>query len=132
MVGETDLAKLLSGLKPVLQPEFYVFVSVLVLETLVFERLEPKAVFCESEGITMVLRQSVADAEGFQYETVFQCITCEIHSSLEAVGLTAALAKVLTEVGISANVMAAFYHDHIFVPQADAQRAVAALQSLSA
>lgn len=132
MAGETDLTKLLSGLKPVLQPEFYVFVSVLVLETLVFERLEPKAVFRETEGITMVLKQSVADAEGFQYETVFQCITCEIHSSLEAVGLTAAMAKVLTDIGISANVMAAFYHDHIFVPQADAQRAVAALQSLSA
>ena len=132
MVGETDLTTLLTGLKPVLNPEPYVFVSVLVLDTGVFERLNPKVLFREKEGVTLVLLQSVADAEGFAYETVFNCITCEIHSSLEAVGLTAAMSQALTAEGISANVIAAFYHDHIFVPQRDASAAIAALNRLVA
>ncbi len=132
MVGETDLTTLLTGLKPVLNPEPYVFVSVLVLDTGVFERLNPKVLFREEEGVTLVLLQSVADAEGFAYETVFNCITCEIHSSLEAVGLTAAMSQALTAEGISANVIAAFYHDHIFVPQRDASAAIAALNRLVA
>jgi len=58
-------------------------------------------------------------------------ITLDIHSSLEAVGLTAAFATALGNEGISANVVAAYYHDHIFVPAVDAGRAVAALQALS-
>ncbi|GGF86395.1 ACT domain-containing protein [Alteromonas lipolytica] len=131
MAGETDLATLLHGLNPVLQPESWVFVSVLVLDPEVFTRLEPKVTFREKEGVTLVLLKSVADAEGFAYETVFNCITCEIHSSLEAVGLTAAMSQALTKEGISANVIAAFYHDHIFVPQADAKRAIDALKSLT-
>lgn len=132
MAGETDLNTLLSGLTPVLQPESWVFVSILVLDPVVFTRLEPKVTFREKEGVTLVLLQSVADAEGFAYDTVFNCITCEIHSSLEAVGLTAAMSNALSQEGISANVIAAFYHDHIFVPQADAERAIAALKALTA
>ena len=58
-------------------------------------------------------------------------ITLAIHSDLEAVGLTAAVSAELTRHGISANVVAAFYHDHIFVPAADAERAVEALRTLS-
>ena len=132
MAGETDLQTLLGGLNPVLQPEPYVFVSILVLDPEVFIRLDPKMMFREKEGVTLVLPQAVADAEGFAYETVFNCITCEIHSSLEAVGLTAAMSEALNKVSISANVIAAFYHDHIFVPQGDALNAISALQSLTA
>jgi len=58
-------------------------------------------------------------------------ITLTVHSSLEAVGLTAAFATELTRHGISANVVAGYYHDHIFVGAGDAERAVAALQGLS-
>jgi hypothetical protein len=59
-------------------------------------------------------------------------ITLKVHSSLEAVGLTAAFSRALTEAGISANVVAAYYHDHIFVPATDAERAIEALRQLSA
>ena len=59
-------------------------------------------------------------------------ITLKVHSSLEAIGLTAAMSRALMEAGISANVVAAYYHDHIFVPAADAERAVEALRQLSA
>jgi hypothetical protein len=54
-----------------------------------------------------------------------------IHSSLEAVGLTAAFSTVLSEAGISCNVIAAFYHDHIFVAAGDAEKAMAILVALS-
>jgi hypothetical protein len=54
-------------------------------------------------------------------------ITLNVHSSLEAIGLTAAVAGRLALHGISANVVAAYYHDHIFVPTADAERAVVVL-----
>jgi len=64
----------------------------------------------------------------------FRCrrITLTVHSSLEAVGLTAAVAGALARQGISANVVAAFYHDHIFVPRDQAERAVAVLEKLGA
>lgn len=58
-------------------------------------------------------------------------ITLTVHSSLDAVGLTAAFATELTRHGISANVVAGYYHDHIFVAEKDAERAVAALEALS-
>ena len=58
-------------------------------------------------------------------------IILEVHSSLEAVGLTASVASALAEAGISANVVAAYYHDHIFVPKASADRALAVLQALT-
>lgn len=48
---------------------------------------------------------------------IFKCITLKVHSSLEAVGLTAAVSNKLAERGISANVIAAYYHDHIEVSE---------------
>ena len=53
-----------------------------------------------------------------------------VHSSLAAVGLTAAVAAALADHGISANVVAAFYHDHIFVPAERAEEALAALRAI--
>ena len=54
-----------------------------------------------------------ADESGLSYESIFSKITLEIHSSLDAVGLTAAFSNKLTSYGISANVVAGYYHDHI-------------------
>jgi len=50
---------------------------------------------------------------------------------LDAVGLTAAFSKALTEVNISANVIAGYYHDHIFVAKRDEDKAMKALIGLS-
>jgi hypothetical protein len=61
---------------------------------------------------------------------VFRCITLSVHSSLDAVGLTAVVATQLAAHNISANVIAAFYHDHVFVPAPHADAALAALQAL--
>lgn len=79
----------------------------------------------------MVLERSIADSKGVAYEYVARWITLVVHSSLEAVGLTAAFGKALTEANISANVIAGYYHDHIFVEKKDADRAISVLSEMS-
>ena len=58
-------------------------------------------------------------------------ITLSVHSALDGVGLTAAVAAALAEAGIPCNMVAAFHHDHAFVPLADAPRALAILKELA-
>jgi hypothetical protein len=87
--------------------------------------------FRENEGMTVILPKSNADDLGLPYSTVFAWITLSVHSSLEAVGLTAAVSHALTEAGISCNVVAAFYHDHLFVPVKDAARAMGVLRKMA-
>ncbi|MGL6312450.1 ACT domain-containing protein [Vibrio sp. WXL103] len=130
MSGEIDLKQLLSSLQPELGGEDYVF-CVLESQTEVEADIQPLATFRETEGITWVLSQSEADSAQLAYQGVFKRITLTVHSSLEAVGLTAAVASVLAEHGISANVIAAYYHDHVFVPKAKAHKALALLSALS-
>ncbi|WP_061964610.1 ACT domain-containing protein [Demequina aurantiaca] len=131
MSGEVDLRVLLATMHPRLDPSVYVWVSVgsatadreVVAHAVVTVR--------EDEGLTMVVERSVADAHGLAYEFPSARITLEAHSALEAVGLTAAFAAALGEVGISANVVAGYHHDHIFVPLDRADDAMTALRELS-
>ena len=91
--------------------------------------LDPKAMFMEEEGMTLVVPKQAAQQHGYTYDSVFKCITLTVHSSLDAVGLTAAFANTLKQNGMSANVIAGYYHDHIFVHTAKAEQALAALTS---
>lgn len=93
--------------------------------------LEPIATFKELEGLTLVLTKDKADNAGLNYEGVFRQITLTVHSSLDAVGLTAAVSTKLAAKGISANIIAAYYHDHIFVSSEQAEQALLALKELS-
>ena len=79
--------------------------------------------FRESEGFTLILKKSAADSTGISYTGTYRFLTIKVHSSLEAVGLTAFISKALADALIPANVVAAFYHDHIFVPSDMATRA---------
>ena len=126
MTGITDLQVLLREMRPHLRPEDYVYCSV-PLEDDGWLALSPLCTFREDEGLTLILERAVADRAGLAYGPVMRCITLSVHSALEAVGLTAAVAAALTRHGISANVVAAFHHDHVFVPAPDAERALAAL-----
>ena len=92
--------------------------------------LKPLASFREVEGLTLVVPKVHADEHGLSYESVFRCITLTVHSSLDAVGLTAAISTKLAEHGISANVVAAYSHDHIFVPAERSEQAMVALSEL--
>lgn len=129
MSGETDLQKLLQDMQPELNEGEYVFCTVDSLQNAV--ALSPICFFQEREAITVIISKQQADDATLPYSTICAWITLKIHSSLEAVGLTAAVSKALTEASISCNVVAAYYHDHIFVPLQDAQRALTALQQLS-
>ncbi|MGO1283064.1 MAG: ACT domain-containing protein [Psychrobacter sp.] len=116
-------------MQPELVDEAFVFCSVAdKLEQ--YLHLEPIATFKEPEGLTLVLTKHKAEEAGLNYEGVFQQITLTVHSSLDTVSLTAAVSTKLTSKGISANVIAAYYHDHIFVSNDKAEQALSALKEL--
>lgn len=129
VTGETELKVLLASMSPSLDDTEWVFVVVGEEDAVL---LVPHALasFREAEGLTLVLPEAAAD-DLENVSAPMKRITLEIHSSLEAVGLTAAVAGTLAKEGISANVIAAYYHDHIFVPKASADRALNAVQALS-
>lgn len=126
MPGETNLAQLLRSMDPVLQEGEYVFATV-------DAEIEVPAVcrFQEREGVSLILLHEEAERHGLGYTYPCRMITLNVHSSLEAVGFLAAIATRLAAQGISANVVSAFHHDHLFVPSADAVRALTILRGLS-
>ncbi|WP_434951501.1 ACT domain-containing protein [Shewanella sp. HL-SH4] len=131
MNGIINLSTLLATMEPAIMPGDWVFCT--VKGTLVdYVHLNPLATFVEDEGLTLLLSQTQADQNNIAYSGTFKQITLTVHSSLEAVGLTAAIATQLTEHNISANVVAAYYHDHIFIPIDKAQLALTAINALSA
>ncbi|MEV0321546.1 ACT domain-containing protein [Streptomyces sp. NPDC050658] len=129
MSGETDLKTLLSGMRPQLNPGRYVF-TVATGRT-VPDGVEPVVTVLEAEGLTLVVRQEEADNAGLPYDYVAGWITLRVHSALEAVGLTAAIATELAGADLSCNVVAGFHHDHLFVPHERAQEAVRLLEAMS-
>lgn len=129
MTGESNLTKLLQDMKPELHEGEYVFCLIDSMETGL--AYDPVCLFQEKEGVTAILNRPTADSVNIPYSTVFAWITLTVHSSLEAVGLTAAVSRALTMANISCNVVAAYHHDHIFVPAKDAGRAMQALIALT-
>ncbi len=131
MVGIVALDKLLSSMSPEVQSGEFVFCTVSgVLAD--YAHLNPVGSFIESEGLTLILPVDTAIQENLSFEGRFSQITLTVHSSLEAVGLTAAIANKLASYNISANVVAAYYHDHVFVQTEKVEQAMAALKEFSA
>ncbi len=127
--GETNLSALLRNMQPSLNKGDYVFCT--VSADFNISGLNTICTFREQEGLTLILEKSVADAFALPYSYIAAWITLTVHSSLEATGLTAAFSRALADAGISCNVVAAFYHDHIFVDKRDAQKAMEVLKELS-
>ncbi|WP_394175320.1 ACT domain-containing protein [Thalassotalea litorea] len=130
MSAITDLNQLITSIKPELNEKEFIFTTV-VGEVGDYLALNPLASFVETEGLTLILDKHQADSASIEYQGVFKQITLTVHSSLEAVGLTAAISAALAKEGISANVVAAYFHDHIFVPEDKATKAIRALAALS-
>lgn len=129
--GVSDLGELLATMQPELDPDAWVFATA----------AEPLAgadiIVVEAAGVTSVLRArdlpTAGDAPArLRVSAPFARITLRVHSDLEAVGLTAAISTALAAEGISANVVAGFFHDHVFVPWPRASDALATLRALSA
>ncbi len=115
-------------MEPVLQPGVYVFTTV----DAVPETCDPIVTVREAEGTTLVLAQADAETHGLAYTYEAAMITLMVHSALDAVGLTAAVARQLADAGISCNVVAGYFHDHLFVPIDRIDDAMAALLTLVA
>ncbi|MGW1230637.1 ACT domain-containing protein [Streptomyces sp. NPDC001478] len=130
MTAESDLRTLLSGLRPELHPGRHVYAT--VPGGRVPPGTEPVVTVHEAEGLTLVLPEEQALAAGLAFTYTAGWITLRVHSALEAVGLTAAVALALTDAGISCNVVAGFHHDHLFVPHDRAEEALAVLERLAA
>jgi hypothetical protein len=128
MQGETNLTTLLSTLKPEINEEEWVFCT--IQEPVQLSGSDILASFREKEGVTVIIPKALAEAVGYPYSFVASWITLRVHSSLEAVGLTAAFSTALAAHGISCNVVAGYYHDHIFVSVRDKDKAMAVLQAL--
>lgn len=129
MTGESNLATLIRTMRPKLNEGDYVFCTLRDLREVDINRVV--SLFREEEGYTVILEKSLADSLNLEYTFVSAWITLTVHSSLEAVGLTAAFSNALSGNGISCNVVAAFYHDHIFVNRKDAAKAMEVLIHLS-
>lgn len=130
MQAISNLPQLLSSMQAVLEDGVYVYVS--LPHDTELGQLPYLGLFREHEGITLILPEAIALAQGF--DILFRCawISLSVHSDLEAVGFTAAFSSALGDQGISCNVVAAAFHDHVFVPYDKAQQALACLQALSA
>ncbi|MEO1049931.1 MAG: ACT domain-containing protein [Bacteroidota bacterium] len=127
--GETNLNTLLRNISPKINPGEYVFCVVQKFDIKLIE--QALFHFRESEGITIIIEKERADELGIKYETIFAWITLEVHSSLDAVGLTASFSQILAVNKISCNVVAGYYHDHLFVRLEEAEHATSLLDSLS-
>jgi uncharacterized protein len=126
MPGETNLALLLRTLEPVLHPDEFVFCS--AADACGVDAI---GTFCEAEGTTLICRRSEAERAGLPFAFPCRMITLNVHSSLEAVGLLAAVTGQLARRGIAVNAVSAWFHDHLFVAPADAPEAMAALAEIS-
>ncbi len=123
-----DLRELLRGMQPVLNQGTFVYVA-----PQAHDRLDPDRIVAsmrELEGLSVIV--DAAYANELQLAPIQRCawITLTVHSALDAVGLTAAFATPLADAGISCNVVAGARHDHLFVPEHQAQAALDVLLGL--
>lgn len=119
---------MLAGMKPSLQPGTYCFCTTddpAVLATVSSKSL---AMFREREGTALVLGKEDAELHGFDLTLPMSWIVLEVFSALDGVGLTASVATALADQGIACNMIAAYHHDSVFVPEPMAERALAILQ----
>lgn len=127
----SETSAMIAGMDPVLDPEIWVFCT--LPEGNLSARARPAALasFAEEEGLTLILPQAAARELDLPVHHPMQRITLQVYSSLEGVGLTAAVAGALAQAGIPCNMVAAFHHDHAFVPAAQARTALDILLALS-
>ena len=126
-MSETDLATLIRSMSPRLRPGVFVFVSTNALH----EGVRPIMTFREAEGMTLIVPREQAAAAGLPAAFPSRMITLQIASSLEAVGFLAAITAELARAGIAVNPVSAFHHDHLFVPEARAEEAMAILRAMA-
>lgn len=129
MSGETNLDELIKSLNAKLVDGLYVFVT--VKQDQIPATLRPRMIFQEAEGTTLIILQSEAEQHALPFEFPCRMITLNIHSSLEAVGFIARIAKELAKHDMGVNPVSGFFHDHLFVPDGREQDAMDVLHKLA-
>lgn len=129
MTGETNLSRLIKEMTPKLNEGEYVFLRMAEIDNI--DRSDTICEFKEEEGTTVVIEKNKADELDLPYEFVASWITLEVHSSLDAVGFTAVFSTELAKNNIGCNVIAGYFHDHIFVNKKDSGKAMKVLIDLS-
>jgi len=131
-VGDTgtvairDLEEILTHLSAHQRPGRWCMISGVALP----DTVVPAATIIEDEGTTSVVTVAQAQGLGVEPDFVAAWLTLDVNSALEAVGLTAAVAEALATEGIACNVLAGYYHDHLLVPAAQAERSLSILNAL--
>ncbi len=125
--GGTELGLLLAGMQPVLGDDVYVFASVGPEDTPV--QIDTLMCFEEKEGTTLIVKLDAAQQHQLEFTYPCRMITLNIHSSLEAVGFLAHITQLLAEQNFSVNAVSAFYHDHLFVSEDQAEHVLHVLMS---
>lgn len=133
MAAETDLAVMLASISVTRRPGTWTFITVSdpaeVAQLLVAgDRVD--ALIREDEGMTAVVTTELAAERGHPVAFEAAWLTLDVHSALEAVGLTAAFSRVLGERGIPCNVIAGHFHDHLLVPLVRVDEAIEAIEEL--
>jgi hypothetical protein len=128
--GERDLARLLGGLEPRLDPRPHRFVTVAADAEPEWARRAVARVV-ETEGITLVASEGTDPALASGAAPRWARITLTVHSALDAVGLIAAVAARLAKRGIAVNPIAGAHHDHLLVPWERREEALEELQLLA-
>jgi uncharacterized protein len=127
-----DTTEMIAAMRPELLEGDFVFASTSAPEIIAQALPLAWASLREAEGLSLILRPEQAEALGLSASPPMRCLTLQVFSSLEGVGLTAAVAVALAEQGIACNMVAGCHHDHAFVPADRAEAALTILQRLQA
>jgi hypothetical protein len=124
-----NLQQLLRSIEPKLNEGEYVYYTI---DEMALRKLDisPLLIFTEEEGVTLILEKSQADTNSLNYKETWQLVTLTVHSSLSVIGFIAAITQHLSKYGISTNVISAFYHDHLLVPNGMGEKVFVILREL--
>ena len=128
--GEMNLAAMLESISVRVRPDHYVVVT--LPHKVEIPRLGDgvAAVISEDEGVTVIATVVKAGLEEWPHDFTASWLTIDVHSALQAVGLTATFSRQLGRAGIPCNVIAGFFHDHILVPVDKTDAAVEVIEAL--
>jgi hypothetical protein len=121
---------MLAGMTPVLTEGTYFFCTTDDSVIAAAAMASSLATFREAEGVSLVLNKADAIRHGFDLSMPMCRIVLEVFSALDGVGLTAGVASALADQGIPCNMIAAYHHDNVFVPEEMGHRAVGILKQV--
>ena len=123
---------MIAGMRPALLPGQFQFCTLTDVDLIARALPFALAMFREEEGVSLIIADHKAAEFGLPLGSPMRQITLTVFSSLDGVGLTAAIAGMLADHGIACNMVSAYHHDHAFVPAAMADRALSLLAALAA